>query len=223
MNPDQLESTSVNPVKGTGLTRSKAFDPVDIFVSQNRQAQAWFLIACLATLSAIATPIWITQNLSHAIKVVLVDKAANVFYVDAIDMEEATELHSLQSELVALAFLNRNPNGFDLDHLLKRLFLVAAHKKAAAQWESEAREMQLKSLHQKPEIETIEVLEVRPNFIFTRVTGHLVRNGVFQGRTFSESLAFTLDLKLQRNNDISRSDRYPLTVSDFKYETHPHL
>ncbi len=74
-------------------------------------------------------------------------------------------------------------------------------------------------MHQKPEIARIDVLETRSDAVLTQVNGQLIRSGIFQDKAFTESLPFTLKLKLQRNPNLVENGRFPTAIKDFKYET----
>jgi len=63
------------------------------------------------------------------------------------------------------------------------------------------------------------VLNTREDVVLTQVTGQLVRNGIFQDRTFTEAIPFKLLLRLQRNPNMVQNGRFPTAVNDFKYET----
>ena len=57
---------------------------------------------------------------------------------------------------------------------------------------------------------------VKSNQVLVKVEGQLIRTGVFEGQTFAESPAFTLNLTLVRNPDMAANKRYPLGV--WKYD-----
>jgi hypothetical protein len=61
-------------------------------------------------------------------------------------------------------------------------------------------------------------LQTRDDFVLTQVSGQLIRNGVFDGKAFTEAVPFKLSLKLQRNPNMALNGRFPTAVSDFKYE-----
>jgi hypothetical protein len=135
-----------------------------------------------------------------------------------LQFQEARELHAEQSTVAAIAFLERNPKGFDHPALLKQMFLKQAHEKALAEWSAEEPEFKAKELHQKAEIAKIDFLETRSDAVLTQVTGQLIRSGIFQERAFSEAVPFTLKLKMRRNPNMVENGRFPTAIQDFKYE-----
>jgi hypothetical protein len=212
----------VTPVTGNGqhaeLTR-KRFDPTRIFVEKDRLAWFWFGFAMLVLVGSAVDRIYLVQSFKQRERVVVIDPA-NTFYVSPLlKFSEAKNLHAEQSTLAAIAFLQRNPNGFDNNELMKQMFLKHALEKANAYLAVEEPEFKAKQLHQKVEVSQVEVLNTREDVVLTQVTGQLVRNGIFQDGTFTEAIPFKLQLRLQRNPNMVQNGRFPTAVNDFKYET----
>jgi hypothetical protein len=151
-------------------------------------------------------------------RVVIVDPAGTFFVSPLLQFQEAKQLHAEQSTLAAVAFLERNPKGFDHPDLLKQMFLKHAQEKAHAEWASEESEFKAKELHQKAEIAKIDILQTRSDAVLTQVSGQLIRSGIFQERAFSEAVPFTLKLKMLRNPNMVENGRFPTAIQDFKYE-----
>ena len=135
-------------------------------------------------------------------------------------MREAKELHAQQAELATVAFLSRNPKGFDQPELLRQVFLKDPHQKAMDHRAREAVEFRAKQLHQKPEIAKIDILATARNGVLATVSGQIVRSGIFQEKTFAEAFNFKLSLRLLRTN-MATNGRFPTAVGDFKYEIVP--
>ena len=212
----------VTPVTGNGqhaeLTR-KRFDPTRIFVEKDRLAWFWFGFAMLVLVGSAVDRIYLVQSFKQRESVVVIDPA-NTFYVSPLlKFSEAKNLHAEQSTLAAIAFLQRNPNGFDNNDLMKQMFLKHALEKANAYLAVEEPEFKAKQLHQKVEVSQVDVLNTREDVVLTQVTGQLVRNGIFQDGTFTEAIPFKLQLRLQRNPNLVQNGRFPTAVNDFKYET----
>jgi hypothetical protein len=149
---------------------------------------------------------------------VIVDPAGTFFVSPLLRFQEARELHAQQSTLAAVAFLERNPKGFDHPELLKQMFLKAALEKAQTERAAEEPEFKAKQLHQKAELAKIDILQTRADEVLTQVTGQLIRSGIFQERTFTEAVPFTLKLKMRRNPNMVENGRFPTAIQDFKYE-----
>lgn len=209
--------TTVPKPSSPGI-RKKRMDPVRIFIDKDRLARFWFLAAVVVLIGAAVERIQLVKTLKERERVVIVDPAGTFFVSPLLQFQEARELHAQQSTLAAVAFLERNPRGFDHPELLKQMFLKHAHEKARAQWSFDEPEFKAKQLHQKVEIAKIEFLETRSDAMLTQVSGQLIRSGIFQERPFTEALSFTLKLKVRRNPNMLENGRFPTAVQDFKYE-----
>ena len=193
-------------------------DPVRIFINKDRLARIWFFIAAAVIVGAAVERIHFARTLKERERVVIVDPSGTFFVAPLLQFQEARELHAQQSTLAAVAFLERNPKGFDHPDLLKQMFLKAAHEKASKQWNADEPEFKAKQLHQKAEVAKIEFVETRTDMVLTQVTGQLVRSGIFQERAFSEAVPFVLKLKMRRNPNMVENGRFPTAIEDFKYE-----
>ncbi len=198
--------------------RRREVDPVRVFVDKDRLARFWFLVVVLVLVGAAIERIHLARVLKERERVVIVDPAGTFFVSPLLQFQEARELHAEQSTLAAMAFLERNPKGFDHPELVKQMFLKAALEKAQAEWSAEEPEFKAKQLHQKAEIAKIHFLETRSDAVLTQVSGQLVRSGIFQERAFSEAVPFTLKLKMRRNPNMVENGRFPTAIQDFKYE-----
>ena len=217
-------NTTEEPMRQTSVKTEpapipkRAFNPMRVFVDKDRTAFLWFCVAVLAILFAAAQPYFLIQKFKQREHVVIIDPAGTYYVSPLLDFQEARDLHAQQSTLAAMAFLERNPKGFDNPELLKQMFLKYAFEKAQKQVSTEGEEMKSKQLHQKLEVAKIDILETREDFVMTQVTGQLIRTGIFEQRAFSESIPFKLAFKMRRNPDMTKNGRFPTAVSDFKYE-----
>ena len=193
-------------------------DPVRILVNKDRLARFWFFVSATVIVGSAVERIHFARTMKERERVVIVDPAGTFFVSPLLQFQEARELHAQQSTLAAVAFLERNPKGFDHPELLKQMFLKIAHDRAKAQWSSEEAEFKAKQLHQKAEVAKIEFLETRTDAVLTQVSGQLIRSGIFQERAFSEAVPFVLKLKMRRNPNMIENGRFPTAIEDFKYE-----
>src|SRR6202140_5965573 len=117
--------------------RRRDADPVRVFVDKDRLARFWFLAAVAVLIAAAVERIHLARVLKERERVVIVDPAGTFFVSPLLQFQEARELHAQQSTVAAIAFLERNPKGFDHPELLKQMFLKQAHEKAIAEWSAE--------------------------------------------------------------------------------------
>lgn len=193
-------------------------NPVRIFVDKDRMAWFWFLTAVLVTAAAAIDRFHLVETLCKRERVVILDPSGTYHISPVLDFQDAKNLHAEQATLATIAFLERNPKGFDHPELLKKLFLRDAQREAGAQRTREDKEFVSKQIHQKVEIAKIDILQTRENQVLTQTSGQLIRSGVFNGKPFTEVLSFKLTLNLQRNPDMARNGRFPSAVKSFRYE-----
>lgn len=215
MSPRLSDTTQPPAVK------PKPFDPARLFVERDRLPWIWFGIAVLVFVVALAERVHLINKLSARENVVIVDPSHTYHVSPLLDFAEARELHAEQATLATIALLQRGPSGLDHPDLLKKFFLAGAFSKAEEQVSIQAAEFKAKQLHQKCEIERIEVLNTQANEVLANLSGQLIRNGVFGERAFSEGQKFKLQLRLLRNPNLAANGRFPMAVSDFSYETIP--
>jgi hypothetical protein len=220
MNPVEttIRETPVPKTERANLSRRK-FNPTRIFVDRDRLAWFWFIVAGLILAGAAVDRFFLVQTFKQRERVVILDPSGTFHVAPLLKFEEANDLHAEQSILATVAFLERNPKGFDHEDLLKQMFLKSAVAKAQAARAAEEPEFVAKQLHQKTEIGKLTILETRENFVLTQVTGQLIRSGIFQEKAFAEAVPFKLAFKFQRNPNMVQNGRFPTAVADFKYET----
>jgi hypothetical protein len=214
--PPELRAT-VPPLHSPPIPR-RSSDPTRVFIDKDRLARFWFLAAAAVLAGSAVERIHLARTLKERERVVIVDPAGTFFVSPLLQFQEARELHAQQSTLAAVAFLTRNPKGFDHTDLLKQMFLKNAEAKARSQWSAEEPEFKAKQLHQKAEVARIEFVETRTDAVLTQVSGQLIRSGIFQERAFSEAVPFVLKLKMKRNPNMVENGRFPTAIEDFKYE-----
>jgi hypothetical protein len=207
------------PQRPTENLNKRRPSPARLFVDRDRLAWWWFICAGVILVAAALDRYHLVNAFKQRERVVIIDPAGTFYVSPLLQFEEANELHAQQSTLATIALLQRNPKDFDQGEMLKQMFLKSAHEKALVLRSSEDAEFKAKQVHQKPEIARIDVLETRSDAVLTQVNGQLIRSGIFQDKAFTESLPFTLKLKLQRNPNMVENGRFPTAIKDFKYET----
>lgn len=161
------ELRTTTPPQRPSIVHEKRENPLRVFIDKDRMARFWFLAVVVVLVGAAVERIQLAKTLKERERVVIVDPAGTFFVSPLLQFQEARELHAEQSTLAAVAFLERNPKGFDHSDLLKQLFLKQAQKKAHAQWSAEEPEFKAKQLHQKVEVGKIGFLQTRSNAVLT--------------------------------------------------------
>src|SRR5207247_2905721 len=188
-----LRSTTPQSQRAQNVRRA---DPIRILIDKDRLARFWFLAVIVVLVGAGVERIHLARTLKERERVVIVDPAGTFFVSPLLQFQEAKQLHAEQSTLAAVAFLERNPKGFDHPELLKQMFLKHAQEKAHGEWTSEESEFKAQQLHQKAEIGKIDILQTRSDAVLTQVSGQRIHSCICTDHALSEALPFVLQIKM---------------------------
>lgn len=216
--PETLRDTPVDQTKRlpASAARGAGFSPARLLADHAFAARAWFLIACGALAFCVVQPYLIIRAYRARERVVVLDGAGSFSVSPLLGFEEAKDLHEATALWATLAFFQRNPKGWDYPDMLQKLFLADAYTKANGEREKSQPEFDVKQIHQKPEVFKIDILKTREDRVLVKVEGQLVRTGVFENQTFTESPKFTLTLTFARNPNMLANKRYPLGVWSYE-------
>ncbi len=212
--PDTLRETPVDQTKQlpASAVRGTGFSPAKLFSDHAFAARVWFLVACGALAFCVIQPYLIIKAFRARERVVVLDGAGSFSVSPLLGFEEAKDLHESMALWATLALFQRNPKNFDYPDMLQKLFLADAHNRASGEREKSQPEFDAKQIHQKPEVFKIDILRTRDDRVLVKVEGQLVRMGIFENQTFTESPKFILTLTFARNPDMLANKRYPLGV-----------
>jgi hypothetical protein len=189
-----------------------------IFSRKRREALVWFLIA----VGAWVWSAWDRRNLIEQLirkrDVVVIDSLGTYYVSPVVDIQHAKELHALQTKLACKALFERNPEGLDNPEIFKQLFLREAAETAQTSINKTRPEFQAKSLHQKVEMGTPEVISTRDDAFYTSVDVQLIRVGAYKNSPITEVLRYRVKFKFLRNPDLTRNGRFPTAVAAFQVE-----
>lgn len=189
-----------------------------IFTQQRRQSLIWFLVAVVAWMWAVWDRRQLVEQLTRQRNIVVIDSLGTYYVSPVVDIQQAKDLHALQTKWACKALFERNPEGLDNPELFKQLFLKDAAKSAQLVIDKAKPEFQAKSLHQKVEIDPPEVLSTRDNAFHTSANVQLIRVGAYQGAPITEVLRYRVKFKFVPNPDMSRNGRFPTAVAAFQVE-----
>jgi hypothetical protein len=215
--PALLRETPVDSTKKLPVGKGGGFSPARLFADHAFAARLWFFVACGALGLCAVQPYLIISAYRTRERVVVLDGAGSFSVSPLLGFEEAKDLHEAMALWATLALLQRNPKGWDYPDMLQKLFLSGAYLKAGAEREKSQPEFAVKNIHQKPEVFKIDLLRTREDRVLVKVEGQLIRTGVFENQTFTESPKFTLTLTFARNPDMVANKRYPLGVWSYDY------
>lgn len=189
-----------------------------IFERQRRVSLIWFLIAVAAWVWAAWDRQQLVEKLTHKREVVLIDSLGTYYVSPVVDIQQAKDLHAMQTKLACKALFERNPEGLDNPELLKQLFLRDAAQVAQGAINKTKAEFEAKSLHQKVEVGPPEILSTRDNAFYTSAEVQLIRVGAYQGAPITEVLRYRVKFKFLVNPDLTRNGRFPTAVAAFQVE-----
>lgn len=191
---------------------------LSIFDRQRRQSLLWFMIAVAAWAWAIWDRHVLVEQFTHRRDVLLIDSLGTYYVSPVVDIQQAKDLHAMQTKLACKALFERNPAGLDNPELLKQLFLRDAAKEAQTAINGTKAEFEAKSLHQKVEVGVPEILSTRDNAFYTSADVQLIRVGSYQGAPITEALRYRVKFKFLVNPDLTRNGRFPTAVAAFQVE-----
>jgi hypothetical protein len=189
-----------------------------IFERQRRQSLIWFLIAVFSWVWAAWDRQQLVEKLSHKRDVVLIDSLGTYYVSPVVDIQQAKDLHAMQTKLACKALFERNPEGLDNPELFKQLFLRDAAQVAQGALNKTKAEFEAKSLHQKVEVGPPEILSTRDNAFYTSADVQLIRVGSYRGEAITEVLRYRVRFKFLVNPDLTRNGRFPTAVAAFQVE-----
>jgi len=182
-------------------------------------ARLWCVVALIAVTLCALQPFLVIRAYRERERVIVLDPSGTFHVSPLLGFEEASKLHEQHALLACLALFQRNPAGFDFPELLDKLFLPEAARKARADVAASAEEFTAKTLHQKPEVLKLTVLETRENVVIVQAEGQLVRTGMVGGQVFGEAAPFTVRFQFARNPNLTTNGRYPLAL--WTYDVSP--
>lgn len=189
-----------------------------IFDRQRRQSLIWFLIAVAAWVWAVWDRHQLVEQLTRKREVVMIDSLGTYYVSPVVDIQQAKDLHAMQTKLACKALFERNPAGLDNPDLFKQLFLREAAQNAQTALNRTKAEFEAKGLHQKVEVGVPEVLSTRNNAFYTSADVQLIRVGSYQNAPITEVLRYRVKFKFLVNPDLTRNGRFPTAVAAFQVE-----
>ena len=214
-NADVTAPRSPHPPSTFGKPKSTL---LAVFDRQRRQSLIWFLIAVSAWGWAVWDHNQIVDKLTRRREVVMVDSLGTYYVSPVVDIQQAKDLHAMQTKLACKALFERNPQGLDNPELFRQLFLRDAAQTAQIVFAKTKPEFEAKSLHQKVEVGTPEVLSTRDDAFYTSADVQLIRVGSYQGAPITEVLRYRVKFKFLINPDLTRNGRFPTAVAAFQVE-----
>ena len=200
--------------------RSKEADRLPINFLWAEHAQKWMAIAlAVLSLAGASAFSYYTLKLSKEDMKVIVLDGSDTFHVGPLEsMHPRSPVFTRTALLAAQAHYQRSPAGLDLAELGRDIYEGPAFKKLEEDYKQQRADIEVRNIHQKPEIDQIRALRETPEGVrIIEVSGSLVRAGSFQGLSISESEKFAILFALVRNPRAGDRAAFPFVVMDFAY------
>lgn len=205
-----------------GATKSRSVDSgeeglLDLFASRAFTVRT-LALACLFLLFVAALGPLLTVYLLHEPeRVAIVSDDGTVTITRLQRSHEALGLPKIAAGQAARALLDRTVGGIEDTDALDLMFTRTAKEKVNDFVNSQAATFREFSYHQKAEIATVEVAADTDGSYRARVSGQLIRAGIFNDTPKLDRLNFTLVLYFFRNENAVTNRQYPLGVWNFDY------
>ena len=152
-------------------------------------------------------------------KLILLDSQSSYHVTEYANEEKLKQLYCYQIEQATLAFLMRNPNGFDQPSLVKEIFIKDALKSVYQELDKEAELFKSFKMHQKVEIQNIRILRANRKKSYAKVTGQLFRFYTSINNTNKQALVlnFELNIEMEVNYNLATESKYPFNITKLTY------
>jgi hypothetical protein len=194
--------------------------PLDLF-GKRRDMNRWILFAMVLMTLLHAAAYWhLADRIGNQQSVIVMDK--DTYYLSKnLDFMDAKDLHVDLAGLVMESLFDRSANGPDHPERLKRLCECDAYQEAVKLIEKDRAAFESKSIHQKVEIRSVQILGTEDDSVRIAVEGQLIRSGLFDGEPTSEALAVKMRMLMVRNPSILTNGCFPELLRSFQVETSP--
>jgi len=190
---------------------------LDLFATRAFTVRA-LALACIFLLFAAALgPILAIYLLHEPERAVIVSDDGTVTIARLQRFKEALELPKIAAAQAARAMLDRTPSGIEDNDAIDLMFARAAKDKLADFLKAQGPIFRDYGYHQKAEIAATDITADPDGTYRAKVTGQLIRAGVFNDAPKLDRLNFTLVLYFFRNETAVVNRQYPLGVWNFDY------
>ncbi|MGV3660963.1 MAG: hypothetical protein ACO1TE_12310 [Prosthecobacter sp.] len=194
----------------------------DIFISKEKLAQFWFLVAC----ACLAGTAWYLYDLAVTSRgsMLYVPVEKTFVYLDrSLKQQELDELVDYHARLAMETFLNRGPRGPLTMERLPLLFSEDGKEQAFKDIQDTGYDFRERHVHQLMEVAQVQIQHFPNGAALTLVKGQLVR--VSQDPTTKEgmtqSFQVTADLTWIRNPSLRDARRFPFICNSIEYTLKP--
>ena len=175
--------------------------------------QALFVLAVIG--GYVAVQLTIHQE-RERLRFVAMDSRDTFYLANLGNFETVQHIHAELAKMAAETIFSRNPDGFDNQERLERLFNPATTMELNKDASRDAEVFRQQQIHQKFESGQIREVEVDSNTALVSVEGQVLRTGMFNQRIVNDAKKVTVFLRLTVNGDMAHNGRYPLVVTNYE-------
>lgn len=189
----------------------------DLFASRIFTVRLLALACVFLLFVAALGPLLAIYLLHEPERVAIVSEEGTVTIARLQRSREALGLPKIAAGQATRAMLDRTPAGIEDTDAVDLMFVRSAKDKLGDFIKSQAAVFREYGYHQKAEIAATEIAADTDGSYRARVTGQLIRAGVFNDTPKLDRLNFTLILYFFRNQNAVVNRQYPLGVWNFDY------
>src|SRR6516225_8062553 len=176
----------------------------------------WQALFVLAVIGGVVSHHLTVQEMMQRIRFVAMDSRDTFYLANLGNFETVQHIHAELAKMAAETIFSRNPDGFDNQERLERLFNPATTMELNKDASRDAEVFRQQQIHQKFESGQIREVEVDSNTALVSVEGQVLRTGMFNQRIVIDAKKVTVFLRLTVNVDMAHNGRYPLVVTNYE-------
>lgn len=191
----------------------------DIFISKEKLAVFWFMVAC-ACLAGMAWYLYETALASRGNMLYVPVEKAFVYLDRSLDQQELNELVDFHARLSLETLLNRGSRGFLTPERIPYLFIDKGLEDALQDERDTLYDFKTRKVHQLMEVGEVKLQHFPDGTARTIVSGQLIRISVdpLTKEPLTQSLQVIADMSWVRNPSLRDSRRFPFVCNAVTYD-----
>lgn len=158
-------------------------------------------------------PLLAAEAASRTVQVAVIDPHGNIYSTSTERLMSSTALVKLTAESFILAGYSKDPLGFRFTDMMHNVATQEVADGFQKYWQlHESDDFAARHIHQSPEIGKIKIISRSEEGVIAAAEGQLIRAGVVDGNSFSESVPFKIILTMKVSMAHTKSLSYPLQV-----------
>ncbi|WP_395735978.1 hypothetical protein [Prosthecobacter sp.] len=195
---------------------------MDIFISKEKLAFFWFLVAC----TCLGVTGWYVYDVAVTSRgsMLYVPIEKSYVYLDrSLQQEDLDEIVDYHARLSLETLLNRGGNGPTTGGRIRLLFAGAGFDQAVKDVQESRYDFHLRNIHQVVVLGQIRVQHFPTGEAETLAQGQLVRVSLdpTSGEAVNQSFAVTARQNWARNQNLRDSRRFPFVCTNIEYSIRP--